>query len=472
MGSVYERQDSPVLWMKWRDAAGKRRQAATRFRKGDAGQLEEARRALALLEREVAAQRREGAGELTVRRWGERWVAGLRRRGVVSADQYQQRLRDFIHPAIGDLGLKEVRPSHVAALVNGLREDERDLAPRMVRHIYGQLHAMFQAALRKELIPGNPCALERHELPRKEDKDPSWRATAIFARAEVEQLLSDERLPEDRRALYAVMFLAGTRIGEALELHWEAYDAEAEPLGRLTVATSWSTRRQEVNPTKTRAVKRVPVHPTLARVLAAWRLSGWGTLIGRPPRAADLLFPAADGGHRNGNASLATLHRDLKLLGLRPRRQHDARRTFISLALGDGASKELLRWVTHAPEGVIDEYLTPPWDALCANVAKLRIRLLEGKLVALPLAGGAATASYAGPEGPDSPREEAWAKRDSNPPRAPNGSSNRPEPRPQGAGLPPTRPDLPVDRSPLATLLPWERGPCVRPRLGLAGGRP
>jgi hypothetical protein len=63
---------------------------------------------------------------------------------------------------------------------------------------------------------------------------------------------------------------------------------------------------------------------------------------------------------------------DLEQLGLRPRRQHDARRTFITCALEDGARKELLRWVTHGPEGdIVDAYTSPSWQVLCQQVALL-----------------------------------------------------------------------------------------------------
>lgn len=59
---------------------------------------------------------------------------------------------------------------------------------------------------------------------------------------------------------------------------------------------------------------------------------------------------------------LKKFHQDMVRLGLRPRRQHDLRRTFISLRLGDGASKDILRWITHAPEGdLIDDYTTLVW---------------------------------------------------------------------------------------------------------------
>jgi hypothetical protein len=33
---------------------------------------------------------------------------------------------------------------------------------------------------------------------------------------------------------------------------------------------------------------------------------------------------------------------------------------------GDGASKDILRWITHAPEGdVVDDYTTLVWQPLC-----------------------------------------------------------------------------------------------------------
>jgi integrase len=72
---------------------------------------------------------------------------------------------------------------------------------------------------------------------------------------------------------------------------------------------------------------------------------------------------------------LKKFHQDLKRLGMRPRRQHDLRRTFVSLCLGDGASKDILRSITHAPEGdVVDDYTTLVWNPLCRKVAKLQDR--------------------------------------------------------------------------------------------------
>lgn len=75
---------------------------------------------------------------------------------------------------------------------------------------------------------------------------------------------------------------------------------------------------------------------------------------------------------------------DLAMLGLRRGRGHDLRRTFITLAQVDGARRDLLETITHGPRrNIINVYTTFPWPALCAEVAKLRIKKVR--------AGGAKT---------------------------------------------------------------------------------
>jgi integrase len=59
----------------------------------------------------------------------------------------------------------------------------------------------------------------------------AWRATAIYTKVEVERLISDRLIPEDRRVLYARQGVTGLRHGEAASLRWRQYDATQEPLG-------------------------------------------------------------------------------------------------------------------------------------------------------------------------------------------------------------------------------------------------
>jgi hypothetical protein len=60
----------------------------------------------------------------------------------------------------------------------------------------------------------------------------------------------------------------------------------------------------------------------------------------------------------------------------------------------------VLEWVTHGPRGdIVDLYTTLPWEALCAEVAKLRISLREGTVIALPRAANAGAGASEG-DGP------------------------------------------------------------------------
>src|SRR5437899_257583 len=81
----------------------------------------------------------------------------------------------------------------------------------------------------EELLDTNPCVLKRGELPKKIDKDPTWRQGAIFTKNEVEAAISDDRIPMDRRVLYALLLLAGLRFGEAAALRWRSYQSTIRP---------------------------------------------------------------------------------------------------------------------------------------------------------------------------------------------------------------------------------------------------
>src|SRR5262249_52736975 len=142
------------------------------------------------------------------------------------------------------------------------------LAARTVRNIYSVVGAMFRDAAIEGKIDANPCILTVAQLGPVVDKDPEWRAGAIYSRAEAETMISDARIPLDRQMVYAFGLLAGLRPGEAAALRWRHYDATRQPLGQLTVAKSYSTKRAITKGTKTEAVKFVPVHPVLAAMLA------------------------------------------------------------------------------------------------------------------------------------------------------------------------------------------------------------
>lgn len=374
MATLYLRKNR--WWLSW-FVGGERFAKSTGYL---VHEKEDALAAKAQLERELQARRALIIPERAQRVFAgyrKQWVENRKAQGKASAKDDEARLRHCRE--LDPLLMSEVRPKHIRAVILRLRRED-ELAPRSIRNVFGVLHRLFQDAIVDELVVGNPCVLPEGDLPGKVDKDPAWRAQAVFTRAEVNQLLCDARIPEDRRVRYALFFLSGMRVGEVSALRWSCFAPDMEPLGRLLVSSSFDRRTKKVKGVKVEGrTREVPVHPTLARILADWKLGGWARTFGKKPKAEDLLMPstaaASFGEHLRNVDALYAFHADLKTLGLRQRRLHDARRTFISLALADGARADVLKWVTHGPPGdIISLYTTLPWPALCAEVAKLNVR--------------------------------------------------------------------------------------------------
>lgn len=198
---------------------------------------------------------------------------------------------------------------------------EKPLAPRTIRNVYSVCSALFRDAATEGLIEQTPCILSRAQLPKVKDADPTWRATAIFLPAEVESLISDERIPRDRRVCYALYFLGCTRFGDMSALHWRAYDPNRAPLASLRVELSYNTRAKQEKGVKTDNPRTVPVHPTLARILGEWKLSGWPQMFkDKKPLPDDLIVPSRLGKNRSANHLLKRFHEDCARLARRSRR--------------------------------------------------------------------------------------------------------------------------------------------------------
>jgi hypothetical protein len=136
-------------------------------------------------------------------------------------------------------------------------------------------------------------------------------------------------------------------------------------------------------------VRHVPVHPTLAAMLAEWRLSGWGEMMGRDLKPDDLIVPlppvaAAARRSRKGEAFRSTdysykrwAEEDLPMLGWRYREPYATKSTFITLACKDGANPDVIEArVTHTKKtrSAFDGYRRDSqWPETCSEVAKLRV---------------------------------------------------------------------------------------------------
>lgn len=390
MGSLYEKDG--WLYAQWKDSTGQRRQKATGYQ---VGQERQALRVLDRLEAAAAAGRELGCEHITVEAYSRAWLDERQKLNIADVSNDEARLRLHILPHIGNLELAKVRARHLVDMVKGWRLAGK-LAPKTIYNCYSVCKALFRDAQIADIIEASPCVLTPHHLGPNIDADPEWRATAKYSRAELELLISDSRIPADRQVLYALEALGCLRHGEAAGLRWRHYEAELEPLGRLIVATSYNKGR-----TKTKQTRYMPVHPSLAAMLAEWKLAGWVEMMGRAPGPDDLVVPLPPEGHepkrrrrpnpraggmRYKSDSYKRLAKDLEALGLRHRRGHDLRRTGISLAQDDGAVREVLRLATHgrSRRDAIDEYTSLEWKTLCTEVAKLQVtRRMRGRVVEL-----------------------------------------------------------------------------------------
>jgi integrase len=290
----------------------------------------------------------------------------------------RSRLENHLLPALGSMRLAEIRPRHLAHLVQQLSTTE--LAPRTIRQVYASIRVLFRAAVRAEVLTASPAVLGRDDLPKAADRDPEWRAGAVFSRAELEQLLGDEVIAPHDRVMAGLKGLAGLRNVEVIALRWRQWDPAAEPLGRLAVFR-----------TKTGQPRAIPVHPVLASLLAEWKLSGWQATHGRTPTPDDLIAPRVGQPTvaQTADYALRRHHRALEQLQLRRRRGHDLRRTFITLARADGARRDVLEAITHGSRGnIVDVYTEWPWATLCEAVGCLRVQRKTGQLMVVQLAVG------------------------------------------------------------------------------------
>ncbi|HET9622873.1 MAG TPA: N-terminal phage integrase SAM-like domain-containing protein [Kofleriaceae bacterium] len=348
------------------------------------------------------------------------------RKDLASAADERGRVENHILPYFGHMPLAEVRPFHVRDFVMELKKSRvhkrgtgkgfgtAKLAPRTVRHIYAALQRLFASAVVDELIPSSPIMLKKEVLPKNVDKDPTWRAGAIFERRECVRLAYDVTIPHERRVLYAIKGFAGMRHGEVAGLRVAMYSPKREPLAKLTVARSY-----DKDGTKTQVTRYVPAHHRLADILDEWLKEGWAKVYGRNPHPEDLLVPRSPGAlvaaealepdeyedalddYEEGDPSVMSdadpaqklFLKDLAALGMRPRRGHDLRRTFITLAQQDGANRDVIKVITHAPDAqdVMDLYTSFPFEVLCEEVMKLKLEPLVGHEDSQPPSSGSST---------------------------------------------------------------------------------
>lgn len=319
----------------------------------------------------------------TVGDWVERWLS---KQSYTEAEKDTQRLAAWLpRTKLHALPLADVTPRVIAAWLDELRalptKRKTAPAPRTLRNVADPVARALRAAVFEGHLSADPFAVLPTEVrPQSVDADPLARRGRRLELAEVVTLLSERSVPWDRAVLYALLILSGARLAECVALRW-CDVSDAEPLRRLTIAEQWHQRTRKRAPTKTLAVREVPVHPELDAALRWWR-SQWREWYGREPTDADLIVPSrpqraqpSAGGSRRQATVWLSFQGDLTACSLRPHRVHDLRHTFASLCVDAGMAEHIASRWTHAPSGTgaREIYTRASWTAQCAEMSKLSL---------------------------------------------------------------------------------------------------
>ncbi len=349
-------------------------------------------RAQRLAEVKAGTYRPEAPGaRMTLDELATRWAAEKAADGMRSLSDAEACYRNHVAPTLGDVALDDLTPRMVADLVTEL--GRRGLAAKTVRNVHGALHSILELGRFDELIGANPASLPRGKLPKVGKKK-----KPRFSRDELWQLMTDPAIAEHRRVFYALMGLAGLRLGEASGRRWRDLDEDAAGLAALTVDTQYDDQPLKTDDGEETHERIVPVHPALRATLERWRREGFAALYGRHPGADDWLCPDPKTGEpRTQNQAVKALYRDLARAGIphrvggskRGRGCHAFRHAFISLARSDGARRDVLERVTHNAKGdVLDGYTDWEWSAMCEAVSCLRLEVERAQVHHLELAAG------------------------------------------------------------------------------------
>jgi len=172
---------------------------------------------------------------------------------------YEHTAENYIKPTMGHMRLGDVRRRDVQDFIDELRR--AGLSASSVHNKLDVLRVLFKLAIDRDYVQDTPCTHLR--LPAVRSKRPR-----IASPEEARKLI--EALPADQRALWAALFFAGLRIGEARALRWRDVDFTADV---IRIEHGWDEVEGEQD-AKTDAGQRVvPLIGELRAHLAAHKLA-------------------------------------------------------------------------------------------------------------------------------------------------------------------------------------------------------
>ena len=271
-------------------------------------------------------ERRAGTGRTLNTAWAE-LLADLcegavltrshQRYGALTISRYDQAMRRNVLPTLGGVRVADLTSDDVAALVQRLRRG--GASGSTIRNALTPLQVLYrQRSIRRE-APVDPVAGATYDAPPRRA-----RAGTVVMPDDARRRIAALGADTECRVFWALVFFAGLRRNEAIDLAWRSVDLDARTL--------------RVEQSKTSAgVRTIPLMPDLRRELAARRLAA--------PPGIDLVVGLSATAIRRRTIA-AWNGADPPITIVTP---HDARKTFASI-LAEAAVDEqsITRLLGHA----------------------------------------------------------------------------------------------------------------------------
>ncbi len=223
--------------------------------------------------------------------WREQWaVNNLTQRGLES---YEDALRLRVVPAIGNIAIGQIRPTHIQSIVADMIKKE--YAPKTIKRTLSAINSVMRYAYDMEVIQNNPCdrvhapketqnnelhyftdeqtnrffdALERrYPCVRKGHASKSPKTGKTF---NVKEYTQYTEIPFQWRVYFNLAIYGGFRRGELCGLKWSDIDFEERTLS-ITRAVTKTKDGQIIKEPKTKSgIRTVKLPETTINILREW----------------------------------------------------------------------------------------------------------------------------------------------------------------------------------------------------------
>jgi integrase len=340
--------------------------------------------------------------KLTVAELLAEWLNGRGNLGSNTRGEYQRIIDTRIVPHIGHHRVLDLRPGHVTAMLEALRQPganrqgttrvatgDRALVPTRrqtglsetsLQHTFGVLRTCLAWAVKQGDVPRNVCdAVDRPA--RKRAKPNVWDGAEL---AKFLAVAEQDRLA----ALWRLAAFTGARRSELLGLHWESVDLKEGTVRIERRALRIGYGMVEAEGTKTEAGTRtIDLDPATTTALKVWAGAQrkervrWGAAWrGGLPGKSGPVFTAEDGSPVKADhvqTRFARLVRDAKV---KPIRFHDLRHSHISILLDAGEPMfDIARRAGHASVQMIISTYGHPLDGRGKRTAATFAAAVEGE---------------------------------------------------------------------------------------------